>query len=226
MDRLAKKRSESVEELTQSAYNKASVLKKKPTKRDIESQKKQDHIYKTAIKLFLEYGFDNTTIEDISRATGMSAGSIYHFFDNKKDILKRLPFEIERGGEVYLETTKDNLAEPQKAIMRYFEYIAQRFDEIGWDLAQHLHGQFSEIWTQASLTLQDQYGSARNLIPFIEASQKAGTLDAGLQAGEIAHIIYIVVEGIMCTWAFQNSPYTLRSSMQEVLPRMLNTFIT
>jgi len=213
-----------VEQLTQLTCDTASMLKKKPTKRDIESQQKREHIYHTAIKLFLKFGFVNTTIEDISKATGMSTGSIYHFFKNKKDILKQLPLEICANGEVYLEPTQDNLAEPQEAIMRYFEYIAQCFDEIGWELAQYLHSQFAEIWTQTSLTLQDQYKSARNLIPFIEAAQKAGTLDAGLQAEKITRIIYIVVEGIMCTWAFQESPYTLKSFMQEVLPRMLSTF--
>ncbi len=33
------------------------------------------------------YGYDNTTLEDIRQASGMSRGSIYHFFSKKRDIL-------------------------------------------------------------------------------------------------------------------------------------------
>ncbi|MFA6952713.1 MAG: TetR/AcrR family transcriptional regulator [Candidatus Methanomethylophilaceae archaeon] len=40
------------------------------------------------IPIFLEKGYDNTTIKDIENATGMKVGSIYNLFEDKYDILR------------------------------------------------------------------------------------------------------------------------------------------
>lgn len=45
-------------------------------------------IVKSVTPLFLEKGFDKTTIKDIEVVTGLKAGSIYNLFENKSDILR------------------------------------------------------------------------------------------------------------------------------------------
>lgn len=56
----------------------------KLTPRDIESQSKRKKIAQAALELFKLYGYENTTIADISKACGMSSGSIYHFLALRK----------------------------------------------------------------------------------------------------------------------------------------------
>lgn len=45
-------------------------------------------ILAVATKLFLEHGFEKTSIQDISNASGLSKGAIYHHFSSKDDIIK------------------------------------------------------------------------------------------------------------------------------------------
>lgn len=47
-------------------------------------------ILEVSFRLFNEKGYDDTTIQDIVDALGMSKGAVYHHFKSKEDILNRL----------------------------------------------------------------------------------------------------------------------------------------
>ena len=61
---------------------------KKKTKRETQSEKKKKKIVEVSLKLFGAYGYNGTTISDISKASGFSTGSIYNFFGNKAGIMR------------------------------------------------------------------------------------------------------------------------------------------
>ena len=44
-------------------------------------------IIKISRKLFLQQGYENTTVRQILKKAGLSTGSLYHFFKNKEEIL-------------------------------------------------------------------------------------------------------------------------------------------
>lgn len=44
-------------------------------------------IREAAIKCFMEKGFHNTTMQDIYKATSLSPGAVYNYFENKEDIV-------------------------------------------------------------------------------------------------------------------------------------------
>lgn len=47
-------------------------------------------ILDVSYRLFLEKGYDHTTIQDITDALGMSKGAVYHHFKSKEDILDKI----------------------------------------------------------------------------------------------------------------------------------------
>jgi AcrR family transcriptional regulator len=47
----------------------------------------KDRIVEVAMKLFWEKGYGGTSIQDILREAGVHAGSLYHFFPTKQDLL-------------------------------------------------------------------------------------------------------------------------------------------
>jgi AcrR family transcriptional regulator len=51
------------------------------------SRKGLEQVLRCAKNLFLEHGYENTTITQISKASGVSVGSIYHRFPDKQGIL-------------------------------------------------------------------------------------------------------------------------------------------
>lgn len=53
-------------------------------------EKRREQIYDAALELFLQKGFDSTTIRDICAKSGVNQASIYDYVANKNDILRRL----------------------------------------------------------------------------------------------------------------------------------------
>lgn len=50
----------------------------------------KEQVLNTALRLFSEHGYFNTSIHDIRRAAGVSTGAIYHHFENKEHLAKSL----------------------------------------------------------------------------------------------------------------------------------------
>ena len=56
-------------------------------------RKKHLHIAKKAAKLFIKKGFHQTTMREISKATGMAIGNLYEYISKKEDVLS-LTFNV------------------------------------------------------------------------------------------------------------------------------------
>jgi len=49
---------------------------------------KKEEILQNALKIFAEYGYKKTTIEDISTSMGIAAGTLYLYAKNKRDLYR------------------------------------------------------------------------------------------------------------------------------------------
>jgi len=59
-------------------------------KNQAKSTALQEKVLQTALILFSEQGYFNTSIQDIKRKAGVSTGAIYHHFQNKEHLAKLL----------------------------------------------------------------------------------------------------------------------------------------
>lgn len=59
-------------------------------KQEEKSLLSKGKIIDAAMKLFLEKGYENTTMQDIVQVSGMSKGAIYHHFKSKQEIVAYL----------------------------------------------------------------------------------------------------------------------------------------
>lgn len=56
----------------------------------------QEKILQESMRLFLEKGYHGTSIDDITRAAGLTKGALYWHFKNKEELLKRIVEEFEK----------------------------------------------------------------------------------------------------------------------------------
>jgi len=49
---------------------------------------KKNQIIKVACELFAKNGYYNTTMPDIAKASGMSVGNLYNYFESKEELAK------------------------------------------------------------------------------------------------------------------------------------------
>ena len=65
---------------------------------------KRELIIQTAIKLFTENGFDNTSTASITKKAKVATGTLFHYFKNKKELIS----------EAHLDTKREFFAELKK----------------------------------------------------------------------------------------------------------------
>ncbi len=57
------------------------------TSRDLQAQATRERIVTVAVRLIAAEGFDNVTIDDITKEAGIAKGLFYHYFKSKSDII-------------------------------------------------------------------------------------------------------------------------------------------
>lgn len=188
-----------------------------PTKRDLQSREKRDAILYKSVELFSTQGYENTTMKDISNATGMSIGSIYHFFDSKYAILHSFGLSLSQQFRPMLEKTEENLKRPQEQLLRYFLANGAMFERIGHDLMFQLHIHTPSIWFSGD-GKNAETASMALLQEYIAAAKGIGTLYTSLPAEEVTSNLYIGTVGVVHTWLLQKGRTSLIQMMNSFFP--------
>jgi AcrR family transcriptional regulator len=66
-----------------------------PGKRAAQGRATRDNLVEVATRLFAEHGYENTSIEDVLAATGVSRGALYHHFAGKEALFEAAVKQVE-----------------------------------------------------------------------------------------------------------------------------------
>jgi len=80
-----------------------------PEKHVLEVDEKRELILANAETLFGTYGYQKTQIYDIARASGIGVGTVYLYFENKKEILRELVRWINKGLRYNVRKAMENV---------------------------------------------------------------------------------------------------------------------
>jgi len=104
--------------------------------------KTKRRIFNTAIKIFSEKGYDNTSVEEITAVAGVAKGSLYYHFAKKEDIFDLLLDEgislLKNNIELKIKNCKTAL-EKIKAVILIQVKVTVRYEDF-------LNVIFSQIW--------------------------------------------------------------------------------
>lgn len=140
----------------------------------IKDETKVDRIYKSAIKVVNNEGFQGTSMKKIGREANVSAATIYLYFDNKDDMIKKLFSHLKKIqlSSLFLDNTE---LTPSKGTFRtiwlnHYQYLIRNTEEFT----------FLENFSNCSLILQvenenntDYCGTFEG---FLEQSKKSGII--------------------------------------------------
>jgi AcrR family transcriptional regulator len=123
------------------------IEKEKKLTKSEQAYIRRNQIIDTALKLFAEKGFSNTTIKDISEAAGTSLGLMYHYFASKDDLLIAV---FERHS--FLEPLRNMLnIRDTKPVRDVLYTIASGFYELLKDKKELVNIVFNEMRINQSL---------------------------------------------------------------------------
>ncbi len=127
-------------------------------------QKKESLIIETAILLFSENGFKNTSMESIAKKTKVSKGNLYNYFDSKEALLRAvLRYGLEQFSDFLLEIQSEINSEEQfeRIIRRNFEILKtnSQFWKLYFNLVSQPSAQkhFKDLMEPMILTYMDVF---------------------------------------------------------------------
>ena len=85
----------------------------------------KNKIISSAAKLFSERGYDETTLQDIMKLSGLSKGAIYHYFKSKQEILVYLSnYEKELVSDFLKKLVDNKELTAKEKIERVITYLS------------------------------------------------------------------------------------------------------
>ena len=170
-----------------------SNSKIRPEETELLSRTPRERILAAALKLFVEQGYFNTNVPDLSRESRCSVGSIYHNFKNKEEVAIALYQECIKAFRDTLEKSLANEHEVSGVIKQLVKSFLL-FSEMNQHLSKYIwlcrHNEFmSQITKHPTMVGFDSLGRLMTK-----------TIKQGIRNGEIkplnAHLIWTVVFGI------------------------------
>ena len=80
------------------------------TKKEADETRRQ--ILETATDMFIENGFSNTSLTDISHKIGMTKGAVYWHFKNKDDVLLQI---VKKNCSLIIQDAVNSLVDPRSS---------------------------------------------------------------------------------------------------------------
>ena len=114
------------------------------TKKDPEERKAE--IFEAARRLFIEKGFEATTVSDIVKSVGVSQGTFYWYFASKEDVLEVVADDYAREYQEEMEgilTSKRlNAVDKLELIFKWLERAAREGGRLVDELHMEKHRRF------------------------------------------------------------------------------------
>lgn len=185
-----------------------------------DSKNTKSKIVSAAWRLFYEYGYEDTTVDEIIRESGTSKGSFYHYFKTKEELMGTLAYLFdEKYTEIWPEVLKiDNAFE--KLIFMNERLFGMIEDSISIDLVARLYS--SQLVTKGEKQFIDYsrvyYKLLRNVV---SDGQKSGEIRSDLSCNEIVKMYSLIERGLLYDWCICGGNYPLKDYSTKSMRNLL-----
>lgn len=166
--------------------------------------------------------FDELSIEDICKGTGVSTGAFYYHFQSKDGII----VELYRDTDVYFEKNVVRNLKSNDAVERILEYLICQCgyaQQLGLSLIANVYK--AQINHGNQFFLSGDRGLHKALQHLVEEAQGRGRLVNTITAVEITSELLLVSRGIIYNWCQQEAAYDITIMARKILGRYLNSFL-
>ena len=188
---------------------------KKTSKRVTNETK--GRIVAAAWKLFYQYGYSNTTIDDIVEESNTSKGSFYHYFSSKDDLMGSLSYLFDEKYEELAETMDSALSPAEKLILMNRELFLMIENTVSVSMLSQLFA--AQLTTMSEKHLLDPDRTYYKLLRQIAIEgQSQGLFRDDLSVNDITKSYALFERGMMYDWCISSGNYSLCQYSEKMLP--------
>jgi AcrR family transcriptional regulator len=174
----------------------------------------RERLFRSALQLFAEHGYQKTKVEDITEAADVGKGTFFNYFPTKEHVLATYGEERVAAMERAVEEAK-SAKRPVLAVLK--DLVA----DLAGDSSESpdlLRSIFAAHLSSAPIRahLQQRLRRGRRLMAEIfSLAQNRGEVRRDLPATELARLTHIVFMGVIIAWSL-NPDSNLRKTSEEI----------
>jgi AcrR family transcriptional regulator len=189
------------------------------SRRERKKDETRERIFKVAIKLFRDRGFDRTTIDDITEKADVAKGTFFNYFPKKDAVLAYLSetrlVAVEENAGAMLAATKPTADK----LVGIYEFAATAYEE-DRDLSRFV---INELMSRAFAPNEEPGVRWQKLVlDVIEGGRAAGELRGDLDAVRAESLLSSVYMSTVYLWLNCNeAQFDLREELRARLTLVL-----
>ena len=166
-------------------------------RRELKKENTREQILKAAIDLFAGKGFEQTTVESITRKAKIAKGTFYNFFEKKEDVLLYfLDKEISKSGEEIERKIGERKTFAGQIELLITTYIKHIFS----------NREFSKVLLKERVVKigtghnKNELNLMRTLSQLIESAQQRNEIRRSLDPRQMAEMIFALYTMYVIYW--------------------------
>jgi AcrR family transcriptional regulator len=182
-----------------------------PKVSDAHLTARRRQILDAAARCFARDGFHRTSMQDIVRETGISAGLVYRYFDGKDAIITAIVTEWHDQRRSALDPRRDTAGHPDEPSDLAASYL-DLLRSVGRPQALEDLRLAVQVWAEAVRTPQIRElvrggvdGPRLSAAELIRAAQAGGGFSPGLDPDALARILIAVYQGLTLQTAWDDT---------------------
>lgn len=180
----------------------------------------KSRIVSAAWRLFYQYGYDNTTIDDIVEASHTSKGSFYHYFESKDALMGSLSYLFDEKYEELQEKMDPDLDPLEKLTLINQELFLMIENTVSVTLLSQLFS--NQLITRGEKHLLEPDRTYYRLLRQIAMEgQQKGYFREDLSINDLMRAYAMFERGMMYDWCLSSGNYSLYQYSRPILPLFL-----
>ena len=203
-------------------------MAKKMTNRQLAALETRRKLLKTAKKLVCEKGLAGTSIEEITKACGVSNGTFYTYFKRKEDVVFALSQEMYQG--IYEEAQAYDGPFMERLVF-YMVNFSGHIERDGLKLCQEwVRNTVDPDLVEAPYNKDKLRVDIDSMKGMIEKGIARGELTDDTPVDALANALVDVIYGEMLCWDMSGGAYSFEKRTEEFcnlfLPAMIQRYIS
>ena len=190
----------------------------------------KEHIILTAFKLFLQKGFKDVTMSMLVKATGLSKGAFYHYFENKEQLF------VETLDNLFFSITpfsKELIVNPDVSFYDYMKMYIDNVKKMSTMISSYVGKEstgmgYYRLMLDVSNYTPDFHEkikrSSKNELAFwlkiVENGVKNSELKADIDIDTIANHFQWLQDGIALSSIFSGSPEMIHKNLEKAFNQL------
>lgn len=186
----------------------------KPTKRDLQAMETRKKIFDIAFQLIAEKGFENVTIEEIAKQSGVARGLFYHYFKSKDDIVVETYLIIDKSYSQFYAENAPHCNSIEKILLTVI-FQARHAAQLGVDFVRQIYK--SQLYAGTQYFISNDRPFYTILMEAIRQAQMEGTIRNDISDVKLTNIVLSCSRGMLYDWCLNDGKYDLEERMTSQL---------